>query len=90
MADLAGERLDSVGPDFEEFFEVNDQVDGEDGKIDFYNPRRDSKMAPNSRGGQAMEDVEKERAFLEKKIKPELQEFIKNIEIEEYCKTSNS
>ena len=37
-----------------------------------------------------MQDVLKEQTFLEKKIKPELQEIIKQIEIEERNKTSES
>lgn len=58
------------------------------GSIDFYN-RRDSKVSPNERS-QTMDDLVKEKHFLDKKIRPELQEIIKNLEIEERGKTNKS
>lgn len=93
-ADQAAERMDSVGPEMEEFFEVNAEDDGDGevnnvaGSIDFYK-RRDSKTTPNSRK-QSMNDKMKEEYYLDKKIKPELQEIIKQIELEEKHKNSDS
>ena len=48
-----------------------------------------STKAPNYQA-QTMSDIVSEREFLEKKIKPELQKIIKNLEIEERGKTEKS
>ena len=96
--DMAGQRLESVEDQFEDFFDVNgeDDVDDDDmvggaqnkreKDLDYYS-RRDSKTSPNMRT-QSMADKVNEEEFLEKKLKPALQELIENIKIEERSKTS--
>ena len=88
---MAGQRLESVEDQFEEFFDVNAVDDVEDDfhkQSDFYN-RRDSKTQPNQRT-QCMADLVKEEEFLNNKLKPQLQELIENIKIEERSKGPKS